>query len=83
MLILHNGSAQLSSIHQRKGRTGYYITVATPKSLKAKLGNSIRKKVGNTHKDRTKPFSATLEHSLRSKSNYFPICEPTPFLNSF
>ena len=41
----------MSSIHQRKGRTGYYITVATPKSLRSKLGNSIRKKVGNTHKE--------------------------------
>ena len=51
MLVLHNGPAQVSSIHQRKGRTGYYITVATPKSLRAKLGNSIRKKVGNTHKE--------------------------------
>ena len=51
MLVLHNCPAQLFSIHQRKGRTGYYITVATPKSLRAKLGNSIRKKVGNTHKE--------------------------------
>ncbi len=51
MLVLHNGPAQVSSIHQRKGRTGYYITVATPKSLRAKLGNSIRKKVGNTHSE--------------------------------
>ena len=41
----------MSSIHQRKGRTGYYITVATPASLRSKLGNSIRKKVGNTHKE--------------------------------
>ena len=41
----------MSSIHQRKGRTGYYLTVATPKSLRFKLGNSIRKKVGNTHKE--------------------------------
>ena len=41
----------MSSIHQRKGRTGYYITVWTPKSLRSKLGNSIRKKVGNTHKE--------------------------------
>ena len=51
MLVLHHGPALLSSIHQRKGRTGYYITVATPKSLRAKLGNSIRKKLGNTHKE--------------------------------
>ena len=51
MLVPHNGPAQVSSIHQRKGRTGYYITVATPKSLRTKLGNSIRRKVGNTHKE--------------------------------
>ena len=51
MLILQLGPALLSSIHQRKGRTGYYITVATPKSLRTKLGNSIRRKVGNTHKE--------------------------------
>ena len=51
MLVLHPGPALLSSIHQRKGRTGYYITVATPKSLRKKLGNSIRRKVGNTHKE--------------------------------
>ena len=41
----------MSSNHQIKGRTGYYITVATLKSLRAKLGNSISKKVGNTHKE--------------------------------
>ena len=51
MLVLQPGPALLSSIHQRKGRTGYYITVATPKSLRKKLGNSIRRKVGNTHKE--------------------------------
>ena len=51
MLVLQPGPALLSSIHQRKGRTGYYITVATPKSLRNKLGNSIRRKVGNTHKE--------------------------------
>ena len=51
MLVLQTGPALLSSIHQRKGRTGYYITVATPKSLRKKLGNSIRRKVGNTHKE--------------------------------
>ena len=41
----------MSNIHQRIYRTGYYITVATPKSLRNKLGNSIRRKVGNTHKE--------------------------------
>ena len=41
----------LSSIHQRKGRTGYYITVTTPKSLRNKLGNSIRIKVDNNHRE--------------------------------
>ena len=51
MLDLHNGPALLSSIHQRKGRTGNDITVATPKSLRVKLGNSIRNKKGNTHKE--------------------------------
>ena len=51
MLVLQPGPALLSSIHQRKGRTGYYITVATPKSLRNKLGNSIRRKVGNTHRE--------------------------------
>ena len=51
MLVLQPGPALLSSIHQRKGRTGYYITVATPKSLRSKLGNSIRRKVGNTHRE--------------------------------
>jgi len=51
MLVLQLGPALLSSIHQRKGRTGYYITVATPKSLRNKLGNSIRRKVGNTHRE--------------------------------
>ena len=51
MLVLQPGPALLYSIHQRKGRTGYYITVATPKSLRNKLGNSIRRKVGYTHKE--------------------------------
>tara|TARA_Y100001978_G_scaffold171787_1_gene161754 strand:+ start:158 stop:418 length:261 start_codon:yes stop_codon:yes gene_type:complete len=31
----------------------------------------------------TKPFSATLEPFFKAESNYFPICEPTPFLISF
>ena len=67
MLVLHNGPAQVSSIHQRKGRTGYYITVATPKSLRAKLGNSIRKKVGNTLKEALAKRSKIEAEILRQK----------------
>ena len=68
----------MSSIHQRKARTGYYITVATPKSFRSKLGNSIRKKVGNTHKEaianRSK-IEAEIQRQIGKELNQLSLVE--------
>ena len=40
----------MSRIFQRAGRSGWYLGVSVPKSLRKKLGkNEVHKKVGNTH----------------------------------
>ena len=41
----------MSTIVQRPGRSGYYLQVPVPKSLRSKLGNSIKRKAGNTHRE--------------------------------
>ena len=40
----------MSWVFQRAGRSGWYLGVSVPKSLRKKLGkNEVHKKVGNTH----------------------------------
>ena len=40
----------MSRLFQRAGRSGWYLGVSVPKSLRKKLGkNEVHKKVGNTH----------------------------------
>ena len=40
----------MSRVFQRAGRSGWYLGVSVPKSLRKKLGkNEVHKKVGNTH----------------------------------
>ena len=42
----------MSRVFQRAGRSGWYLGVSVPKSIRKKLGrNEVHKKVGNTHKE--------------------------------
>ena len=41
----------MSRVFQRKGRTGYYLGVAVPRSLRSEYSKSeVVRKLGNTHK---------------------------------
>jgi len=41
----------MSRVFQRAGRSGWYLGVSVPKSIRKKLGkNEVHRKVGNTHK---------------------------------
>ena len=49
-MVRHAGKALMSRVFQRAGRSGWYLGVSVPKSLRKKLGkNEVHKKVGNTH----------------------------------
>ena len=49
-LVRHVGKALMSRVFQRAGRSGWYLGVSVPKSLRKKLGkNEVHKKVGNTY----------------------------------
>ena len=51
-MVRHSGKAPLSRVFQRAGRSGWYLGVSVPKSIRKKLGrNEVHKKVGNTHKE--------------------------------
>ena len=42
----------MSRVFQRSGRSGWYLGVSVPKSIRKKLGkNEVHRKVGNTHKE--------------------------------
>ena len=42
----------MSRVFQRAGRSGWYLGVSVPKSIRKKLGrNEVHKKVGDTHKE--------------------------------
>ena len=42
----------MSRVFQRAGRSGWYLGVSVPKSIRKKLGkNEVHRKVGNTHKE--------------------------------
>ena len=42
----------MSRVFQRAGRSGWYLGVSVPKSIRKKLGrNEVHKKVGYTHKE--------------------------------
>ena len=42
----------MSRVFQSAGRSGWYLGVSVPKSIRKKLGrNEVHKKVGNTHKE--------------------------------
>ena len=49
---MYIGKAPMSRVFQRAGRSGWYLGVSVPKSIRKKLGrNEVHKKVGNTHKE--------------------------------
>ena len=42
----------MSRVFQRAGRSGWYLGVSVPKSIRKKLRkNEVHKKIGNTHKE--------------------------------
>ena len=52
IVVRHVGKAPLSRVFQRSGRTGWYLGVSVPKSIRKKLGkNEVHKKLGNTHRE--------------------------------
>ena len=49
---MYIGKPPMSRVFQRAGRSGWYLGVSVPKSIRKKLGrNEVHKKVGNTHKE--------------------------------
>ena len=68
----------MSTIVQRPGRSGYYLQVPVPKSLRSKLGNSIKRKAGNTHREalanRSK-VEATIQRKFGVEMNTLSLIE--------
>ena len=57
----------MSRVFQRAGRSGWYLGVSVPKSIRKKLGkNEVHKKVGNTHKEALKNKSRVETEIQRS-----------------
>ena len=51
-MVRHSGKAPLSRVFKRAGRSGCYLGVSVPKSIRKKLvRNEVHTKVGNTHKE--------------------------------
>ena len=45
-MVRHAGKALMSRVFQRAGRSGWYLGVSVPKSLRKKLGkNEVHKKL--------------------------------------
>ena len=65
-MVRHSGKAPLSRVFQRAERSGWYLGISVPKSIRKKLGrNEVHKMVGNTHKDAL----INLELKLRLKDH--------------
>ena len=73
------GYASLSSICQRPGRTGYYLRIAVPRELRAKLScNSVVRKLGNTHREalaNRRKVEAEIERSFGAELNTLSLVE--------
>ncbi len=54
----------MSRVFQRAGRSGWYLGVSVPKSIRKKLGKNITSlKIGGTYNTQTKPQRKTPTHT--------------------